>query len=96
MSNCERKSFMCSICCGGIIGGSLYLDRQGLVYKTNKLTSPNRLKNLHLNHKDVKSLTWKTFIFPIATFTLNNGEEFKFIIFNKRRFEKHYSEYINK
>ena len=32
------KSFVCSLCHNGILGGGLYLDSQSLTYKTNKLT----------------------------------------------------------
>ena len=31
------KSFVCSLCHNGILGGGLYLDSQSLTYKTNKL-----------------------------------------------------------
>ena len=58
------KSFVCSLCHNGILGGGLYLDSQSLTYKTNKLTV------------DMK-----------------NGELYKFIIFNKSRFEKWLQEY---
>ena len=30
------KSFVCSLCHNGIVGGGLYLDSQSLTYKTNK------------------------------------------------------------
>ena len=32
------KSFVCSLCHNGILGGGLYLDSHSLTYKTNKLT----------------------------------------------------------
>jgi len=33
---------------------------------------------------------WKWILFPVATFHMTNGEAYKFIIFNQKRFEKWY------
>ena len=41
------KSFVCSLCHNGIVGGGLYLDSQSLTYKTNKLTVGKKYRNLH-------------------------------------------------
>lgn len=32
-------------------------------------------------------------IFPVATVHISNGESFKFIIFNRHRFKKHFAEF---
>ena len=40
------KSFVCSLCHNGILGGGLYLDSQSLTYKTNKLTVDKKYRNL--------------------------------------------------
>lgn len=82
------KSFVCSLCHNGILGGGLYLDNVSLTYKTNKLTVDKKYKNLVLPLSEIKEITWKWIIFPIATFSMKNGESYRFIIFNKRRFEK--------
>lgn len=42
------KSFVCSLCHNGILGGVLYLDSQSLTYKTNKLTVGKKYRNLVL------------------------------------------------
>ena len=42
------KSFVCSLCHNGILGGGLYLDSQSLTYKTNKLTVDKKYRNLVL------------------------------------------------
>ena len=39
------KSFICSLCHNGILGGGLYLDNTSLTYKTNKLTVDKKYKN---------------------------------------------------
>ena len=87
------KTFVCSLCHNGILGGGLYLDRNSLTYKTNKLTVDKKFRNLVLPLSEIKEITWKWIIFPIATVFMKNGEQYKFIIFNKWRFEKWFKEY---
>ena len=43
--------------------------------------------------QDIKEISWKWIIFPIAKVDMNNGETYKFIIFNKTRFQKWFGEY---
>mgnify|MGYP000308561398 CR=1 FL=1 len=77
------KSFVCSLCHNGILGGGLYLDSQSLTYKTNKLTVGKKYRNLVLPMQEIKEISWKWIVFPIATVNMKNGELYKFIIFNK-------------
>ncbi len=87
------KSFVCSLCHNGILGGCLYLDSQSLTYKTNKLTVDKKYRNLVLPMQEIKEISWKWIVFPIATVNMKNGELYKFIIFNKSRFAKWFQEY---
>lgn len=87
-----KKSFVCSLCRGGIIGGALYLDEASLTYKTNKLTVAPDWRNLVIPLSEIRELSWKWIIFPVATFRMTCGAEYKFIIFNKSRFNKCYNE----
>ena len=87
-----RKIFMCSLCRNGILGGALYLDENSVTYKTNKLTVDKAYRNLILPLDEIAELTWKWVVFPIATMRMTNGEQYKFIIFNKGRFNKYYTE----
>jgi hypothetical protein len=87
-----RKTFICSLCRGGIIGGALYLDDAALTYKTNKLTVDKAYRSLVLPLAEIRELSWRWIVFPVATFRMKSGEEYKFIIFNKNRFEKHYTQ----
>lgn len=91
-----KKIFICSLCRDGILGGALYLDESSITYKTNKLTVDKAYKNLILPLEKIENLTWKRILFPIATFRMKNGEEYKFIIFNKNRFCKYYNNSIDK
>ena len=87
------KTFVCSLCHNGILGGGLYLDSQSLTYKTNKVTVDKKYRNLVLPMKEIKEISWAWFVFPVATVDMQNGERYKFIIFNKSRFEKWFQEY---
>ena len=87
------KSFVCSLCHNGIVGGGLYLDSQSLTYKTNKLTVGKKYRNLVLPMQEIKEISWKWIVFPIATVNMKNRELYKFIIFNKSRFAKWFQEY---
>lgn len=88
-----RKSFMCSLCHGGIIGGGLYLDAQAVVYRCNKLTVDKKYRNLVLPLGEIREVKWKYVIFPVAEFCMKTGEKYTFIIFNKRRFSRFYQMY---
>lgn len=87
------KVFMCSLCRNGILGGGLYLDDQSVIYRTQKLTVNEKYRNLVLPLNEIRKITWKWIIFSVAIFFMTNGEEYKFIIFNKWRFEKYYRKY---
>ena len=86
-----KKSFICSLCHHGILGGILHLDETNITYRTNKLTVDKEYRNLVLPITEIENLSWKRIIFPIATFLMKSGEEYKLIIFNKRRFNKYYN-----
>ena len=87
-----KKSFICSLCHNGILGGALYIDDAVLTYKTNKLTVDKAYRHIVLPIEEITELSWKWILFPIATFRLANGKQYKFIIFNKGRFVKYYNE----
>ena len=86
-----RKKFICSLCRNGILGGALYLDEASVTYKTSKLTVDKAYRNLVLPLNEIADITWRWILFPVASFRMKNGVEHRFIIFNKRRFNKHYS-----
>lgn len=82
------KAFMCSLCLNGILGGGLYVDDRSVIYRTQKLTVDEKYRNLVLPWDKIAKITWKRIIFPVATFHMENGEEYKMLIFNQRRFNK--------
>ena len=89
-----KKTFIGSLICpNGIIGGGISIDEESITYKTNKLTVDRRYKNLVLPINEIREMMWKQFVFPIATIQMADGEQYKFIIFNKSRFDKYYIEF---
>ena len=89
----ERKAFVCSFCKNGLLGGMLYLDSMSVTYKTNKLTVDRRYRNFIIPIEKINEVTWKWYIFPVATFHLKHDEKYSFMIFNKKRFIKYFNEY---
>ncbi len=87
-----EKTFICSLCRGGIIGGALHITDSAITYRTNKLTVDPLYKNLTMPLDKIDNLSWQRIIFPVATVHMSGGAEYKFIIFNKSRFCKYYNE----
>lgn len=87
-----KNVYICSLCHNGLLGGGLYLDSNSITYKTNKLTVDKKYRNLVLPLNEIKEVTWKGII---ATFHMNNNEEYKIMIFNKNRFVKEYSSMVD-
>ena len=90
-----KKAFICSLCKNGILGGGLYLEPESITYRTQKLTVDKKYRNLVLPLKEIKEITWKWIVFPIATFHMKDGQNYKMIIFNKARLSKCYQECSN-
>lgn len=88
-----KKIFVCSLICdNGIVGGKISIEDMAIIYKTNKLTIDKKYKNMVLPINDICDLIWKWVVFPIVTIKMMNNKEYKFIIFNKRRFNRYYNE----
>ena len=88
-----QKTFICSLCHNGILGGGLYLDAEAVTFRTNKLTVDRKYRNLVLPLREIEEITWKQVVFPVATFHMKSGDNYKMIIFEKTRFCKCYQEY---
>ena len=88
-----KIAFLCSLCRNGILGGALYLEPEAVTYRTNKLTVDPKYRNLVLPMGEIREITWKWIVFPVATFHMRDGAAYTFLIFNKGRFEKYFREY---
>lgn len=85
-----EKAFACSLCRNGILGGGLYVDAHAVTYKTNKLTVDPKYRNLVLPLREIREITWKQIVFPVASFHMESGDVYTFLIFQKSGFLKHY------
>ena len=82
-----KQYYIASICREGILGGGIVADDEALTFRTGKATVSPRLKNLEIKYRDIQSFTKKrVFCFPVFSITMNDGEVYKFIIFNPKRF----------
>ena len=79
--------FVCSLCQNGILGGALTVDGEAVTYKTGKMTVEPGFRNLVLRFDEIESLEWSESIIPLAIFSMKNGARYKFLIFNKKRFQ---------
>lgn len=87
------KTFVCSLCYKGLLGGALYLDSHSLTYQTNKLTVDKKYRYLVMPLQQIQAISWKHRLFPLATVTMENAQSYTFLIFNRARFEKCFEEY---
>ena len=82
-----KQVFIASFCREGILGGGIVADDEGITYKTGKVTVSPKLNNLEMKYRDIRGFTKKwVFCFPVFSIAMNDGENYKFIIFNPKRF----------
>ena len=82
-----KKYFSASLCKNGIIGGGITADNESVTYHCSKVTIPEKYRKLKMRYENIHSAeTGRLFIFPAVTMKRNNGEEYKFVIFARRRF----------
>ena len=90
-----KQYFIASICREGILGGSIVADDEALTFKTGKVTVSPRLRNLEMKYRDIQGFTKKwVFCFPVFTIAMNDGENYKFIVFHPKRFSALLSEKV--
>lgn len=71
--------YLVSLCKNGILGGLLYVKETELVYCTNKLTVPEKIRRLHIPYQDISSV--KKASFHTISIARKNGEHFRFLVF---------------
>ncbi len=82
-----KQYFIASICREGILGGGIVADDEAITYKTGKVTVSPKIKNLEMKYRDIQGFTKKwVFCFPVFSIVMNDGETYKFILFNPKRF----------
>ena len=82
-----KNTFSVSLCKNGLIGGWITIGEVSLVYKTGKVTIPERFRNFVMAYSDIFSVIEGGFIFlPTVTVKMKNEEEYKFVVFNRKKF----------
>ena len=82
-----KQYYVASLCREGILGGGIIADEDGITYKTGKVTVSSKLRNLEMKFRDIQDYSQKWVLcFPVFTISMNNGENYKFIIFSPKRF----------
>ncbi len=89
-----KKAFACSLCHQGILGGMLYIDNSSIIYRTNKLTIDKEYRNLVLPREEIQDISWKRVLFPLMIIHMKDGKKYTLLMYNKRRFNKHYNSSI--
>ena len=82
-----KQYFIASICREGVLGGGIVADNEAITYKTGKVTVSPKLKNFEMKDRDIQGFTKKwVFCFPVFSIIMNDGENYKFIVFSSKRF----------
>ena len=82
-----KNTFSVSLCKNGLIGGWITIGEVSMVYKTGKVTIPQKYRNLVMEYKDVLSVEEGIVLFlPTVTVKMKNEEEYKFVVFNRKKF----------
>lgn len=84
----KRKNyFTASFCKNGILGGAIIADEEAITYRTGKVTIPDKYKKIEMKYKDIVGVEKGRILFlPTVSLQMNNGEDYKFIVFSRKRF----------
>ena len=82
-----KQYYVASLCREGILGGGIVADDEGITYKTGKVTVSPRLRNLEMKFSNIQNFSKKWVLcFPVFTISLNDGENYRFIVISPKRF----------
>ena len=82
-----KNTFSASLCKNGILGGCIVADEEAITYITGKLTIPEKYRHLKMKYTDILSVTGDNLLFlPVVLVRMKNDEEYKFIVFARKRF----------
>ena len=84
-----KQYFIVSLCKNGILGGGIVANAESITYHTGKVTIPDKYKKIEMKYVDIKGLTTsRLLLLPIVTVEMSDGEEYKFVVFARKRFLK--------
>ncbi|MBR0139476.1 MAG: hypothetical protein IJM17_04210 [Firmicutes bacterium] len=83
-----KQYFIASLCREGVLGGGIIADDEGITFKTYKLTVSPRFRDLKMRYEDILDHSRKRILcFAVFTISMNDGENYRFIIFSPKRFD---------
>lgn len=94
--NQMKNTFSVSLCMNGLLGGWITIGEVSMVYKTGKVTIPEKYRNLVMAYNAILSVTEGSLVFlPTVTVKMKNEEEYKFVVFNRKKFINTLKEKMN-
>ena len=82
-----KNTFMVSLCKNGLLGGYIVMEEDAMIYRTGKVTIPQKYRNLVMKYSDIRSLTKEKMLFlTTISVKMKSMEEYKFLVFNEKRF----------
>jgi len=88
-----RNIFAASLCRQGILGGALCLEEDKMIYKTNKVSVAPQYKRVEMKFADIDGVdSGRMLLFPTVTVRKKNGNDYKFVVFNRKKFLNRYIE----
>ena len=86
-----KDTFMASLFHRGVHGGGIYLQRNKVRYRTNKSLLAEEYRNLALPYPRIESVkTGRALCFPTVTFSIKNGDSYRFVVFHRKKFLSRY------
>lgn len=82
---------MVSLCYrGGLLGGALFLDDERVRFGSTKLQVPPEIRKFDLPFCRIRGVERSKALFlPTVTFKMEDGQEWKFLIFGRGSFLRH-------
>ena len=91
-----RDVFAASLCRQGILGGAVCLKEDKMIYKTNKASVAPQYRKVEMKFSDIDGVdSERKLLFPIVTVRKKNGNAYRFIVFNRKKFLNRYTELKN-
>lgn len=82
-----KKAFYGSLIYKGVRGGAVIVNEDSVIYKNQTATLESEYKNIVMPFNDIEKIKQAgSFLFPTVIIHLKNGRQYKFLIFNRKKF----------
>ena len=87
----KKHNLYASIICSGVHGGAIKMLDDSFMFRAQKITIPQEVKNLKIMYNKIASIHYKRkfILFPVIEIELKNQKRYKFIVFNHKYFLSH-------